>query len=678
MYRTVVEAVLAHRKMQPDHLAVAFKNNTISYGELGRLMQSMAGILHEQYLIGEGDFVMISAVSKPEYVVAYLAVQYLGAISIPVDKSAKAASILDIYQYVNPKIVLMDGKIFDEDVSVISLKGLYEEALEYDENTVSISYKTPSDDSLSEILFTTGTTGKPKGGMLSIGNTYASTQNTIHGVGLEASDIELVPLPLNHSVGMRVMRSLLYLGATIVLQNGFIFAKDLEKNINTYHCTGIVTVPASLEMVYRQMQDHFSDIMGQLRFIEVGAGSLSYGMKRKLLDLLPNTRIVNTWGSTETGGAIFLDVSDNPDKLESLGCPIEGVEVNTVDISGKEVNAHDIDTAGRMVLRGPMNMLGYYKMPELTGKTLVDGWLYTNDLIYKDKDGFVYMLGRADDIINVGGEKVSPIEVENIASEFEGVRECACIGVDDPDGILGRVPVLFVVTEGNYFDEDKMICFLSERIEKYKMPHQYIQIGELPRNQMKKIDRRALAKLWNPEDNDKLMNEVVCNILSRRSVRDFTEEQISREKLEIILQCGYYAPSGHNMQTWRFTIIQDVDKIQKLREMISRVAEGNKVNFYGFNNPTTLILISNDRRNHNGIQDSSCAAENIMLAANSYGIGSVWNNALHQISDVPEIREILNSYGIPEEHIVWVAIAMGYPKEPGKLLAKKTNVVNWV
>ncbi len=677
MYRTIVEAVLSHGQEQPEHLAVAFKKNTVTYEELCAKMKGMAAILHEQYQIGREDFVMLSAVSKPEYIVAYLAVQYLGAVSIPVDKSAKVDSILDIYNYVHPKLILLDGKILGEGVPVISLKELYAKSREEDPDQAPV-YQAPSDDSLSEILFTTGTTGKPKGGMLSIGNTFASTQNTIHGVGLEPSDVELIPIPLNHSVGMRVTRSLLYLGATIILQNGFTFAKELENNIETYHCTGLVTVPASLEVVYRQMQEHFSEIMGKLRFIEAGAGSLSLGMKQKLLQELPDTKIINTWGSTETGGAIFLNLSEHPDKLESLGRPIDGVEVKTVDMEGHEVAAHDIDSAGRMALRGPMVMMGYYGMSELTAETLVDDWLYTNDLVYKDEDGFIYMLGRADDIINVGGEKVSPVEVENIASGYEGAQECACIGVDDPDGILGRVPVLFVVPEGNSFDENEMIRYLSDRLEKYKMPYCYRQLTELPRNQMKKLDRRALTAMWEKSQNDDLMNDSINNILSRRSIRDFTEEQIPKEKLDMILQCGYYAPSGHNMQTWRFTVIQDTDEIQALKELISQAAKENDVNFYGFNNPTTLILISNDRRNPNGIQDCSCAAENIMLAANSYGIGSVWNNAIHTLCDVRGIREKLDSYDIPKGHIVCTIIAMGYPKEPGKLLAKKTNVIKWV
>lgn len=678
MYQTIVEAVLAHARQMPDKLAVGFKKNRITYGQLAVQMKSMAMVLKECCSVQKGDFVMLSGVSKPDYIVGYLAVQYLGAVSVPIEKTAKTENILDVYEYTQPRVVLADGKILSEEIRACSLKELYTEALERSGEQEEIAPAARTDSEVAEILFTTGTTGKPKGTMLTVGNIYAITHNNRDGVGIQPSDCELIPLPLNHSLGLRVLRTLLYVGATVVLQNGFTFAQEIEKNINDFGCTGMVIVPASMEVIYRQMQDKFPEIMGKLRYMEVGAGSLGYDMKKKLTKVLPDTHIVNTWGSTETGGVIFLEVSKYPDKFTALGKPISSAELKVVDEEGKEIRATDIDTAGRMILQGPMQMAGYFNMPEATSQTLVDGWLYTNDIVYTDEDGFVYMMGRADDIINVGGEKVSPIEVENIAQEYEGVVECACIGVDDPEGILGRVPVLFVVPESSGYNEEEFSKFLAGRMERYKLPQQYVIISELPRNRMKKLDRKALYKLWETGTDEKLMNEAVRNILTRRSVREFKEQEIPKEYLDMILQCGYYAPSGHNMQTWRFTVVRGKEQIDRFKEVAARVAGEKKAHFYGLNQPDTLILVSNDRRNADGVQDSSCAAQNMMLAANSYGIGSVWINVLMTISDEPEVRELLRGYGIPDSHIVWSTIAMGYPAGEGKLLAKKTDVIGWV
>lgn len=671
---TLVTKVLTYGDIQADKKAICFKDVTVSYGELKKRIAGMASLLHGMG-IGKGHRVMLGAVSKPEYIVGLLAIQYIGAITVAIDKFAKPDNIQDIWKMTQADIFLVDGKKLPEGIKTVSFKQLYEKSISEQEY---LDYIEPDEEQLCELLFTTGTTGKPKGAMLSYRCICANMLNTCTGIGMRDDDIVLNPLPLNHSFGMRVLRSTLYLGATVVLQNGFTFAKEIEKNIEQHHCTAMVCVPASLEVIYRQMQDQFAPIISQLRYIEFGAGSVSVDMKKKLLRLLPNTQLFNTWGSTETGGAVFLDITNHSDKLASIGRPLEGIEVKAVDLDGNEVAAKDMDTAGRMLLRGSMRMEGYWNEPELTDETIRDDWLYTNDLIYIDEDGFVFMLGRVDDIINVGGEKVSPIEVENIAQEYDAIKECACIGVNDPEGIVGQVPVLYVVAESGMADEDALLKYLADRMEKYKLPQEFIQVDELPRNKMQKLDRKALHRMYEERGSVDLMNPAICNLLARRSVREFTDQPIDNRILDMILKTGYYAPSGHNMQTWKFTVLKSQDKIKQLKEITRAKAKEKKVHFYGFENPQILILVSNDRRNKDGIQDASCAAENMMLAAQSYGIGSVWLNPLMTLCDEPEIRELLDSYQLPEQHIVWAAVALGYPKMPGKLLAKKENVVKFV
>lgn len=683
MYQTIVEAVLRHGEEMPEKLAAGFKKSKITYGALCRQMKVFASRLKDSYHIKKGDRVMLSAVSKPDYIVAWLAVQYLGAVSIPLDKTAKAANILETCGFFEPTLLLTDVRLDnagDLKAPKASLKGLYADAVQAAEDVegADLPYQLPERDTVAEILCTTGTSGKPKGAMLTYGNIYAGTQSNWHGIGMLESDRILIPLPLNHSFGMRVMRTALYIGASVIIQNGFSFVKELETNITEYECTGLVSVPASIETVYRQMQDQFAVIMGRLRYMEFSAGSLSVNMKKRLVKELPDTVIHNTWGSTETGGAIYLNVSGHPDKIMSIGKPMDGVELKVVDAQGNAIEARDVNTAGRMALRGEMQMAGYYHEPEQTAETLVDGWLYTNDMVYEDSDGYVYMLGRADDIINVGGEKVSPVEVENVAAEFEEIRECACVGVDDPEGIYGKVPVLYVVPEGTEFHEAELSKFLAGRMERYKLPRHFVLVPTLPRNRMNKLDRRELLRLWQERGSREMMNETVRTILNRRSIREFEDREIPKADLEMILQCGIYAPSGHNMQTWRFTVIQNQAEIARLKETAARISKEKNVYFYGFQNPNAVILVSNDRKNRNSIQDSSCAAENIMLAAQSYGIGSVWINAFYQISDEPGMREIWNGYGIPDSHIVWVGVLLGYPLRPGKLLAKKTDVVKWI
>ena len=678
MFQTLVQAVLHHTENIPEKLAVGFKATEITYAELGKQIQSAAAILKSEFAVSPSDKVMLSAVSKPEYIVILLAIQYLGAVAIPCDKSALEANITEIYHFSESKLLISDARIKDTAVNKISLNKLYEQILSYGDTDYP-EYTAPDKDSTAEMLFTTGSTGTPKGVMLTYGNVYAITQNMLAGMVIKPSDVVLIPLPLNHSFGMRDLRTMLYIGGTVVLQNGFTFQKELINNLETYHCTAFVSAPAPMERLYRQMGDEFASIFGGLGWIEISSGSLSYGMKKKLAERLTGTTIYNTWGSTETGGAVFLNASKYPDKLSSLGKPVNGVKLKVVDSNGKEIQAKDINSAGRMILQGDMQMAGYFKLPDVTAQTLVDGWLYTGDMVYTDEDGFVYMLGRADDIINVGGEKVSPVEVENIASEFEQLQECACVGVPDPDGIMGQIPVLFYVLNGSaQLDLKALVRFLAERMEAYKMPQKFIHVAELPRNHMNKLDRAAMQRLWTDIGDIDLMNPVMNAILSRRSTRNFTEQRIPRAVLEMIVRAGIQAPSGHNMQAWHFTVIRNKDKIHELKALMQKVADEKRAFFYGMNNPDAVILISNDRRNDFGIQDSSVAAENIMIAAQSYGIGSVWIDVLKKIGNESEIREMLTELGVPTKHDVWTAIALGYPAEEPKAIARKKDVVNWV
>lgn len=495
MYDTIVDAVRAHAESAPDRLAIAMKRMTLTYGELYSRVRAAAGVLSHAYGVRGGDMVMLTAYSKAEYAVAFLALQYLHAVTVPVDKLAKPGSVYDLCDFIHPRLIITDAKLDESHGRLLSLKRLYAEMLEAD-GAAGPEYELPDMDALAEILFTTGTTGRPKGVMLTYGNIRANTRNMGEGIGMNAEDRILVPLPLNHSLGLRSFRLAMYVGAAVILQNGFAFERDLTSNLTGYGCTAMVSVPVTMEMLLNQMQDRFGEVFSGLRYIEIGSGSLAHDTKRRLLRLLPGAQLHNTWGSTETGGAIFLNFSEHPDKLTSIGRPLEGIDFMIVDECGKPVKARDIESAGRMILRGPMRMAGYYAAPELTAEAIVDGWLYTNDIAYQDEDGYVYMLGRADDIINVGGEKVSPLEIENAAQAFGQVRECACIGVKDPDGALGEYPVLFVVPADGALDEEQLSRFLSDSLEKYKLPRRYALIGELPRNRMLKLDRKALKRIW--------------------------------------------------------------------------------------------------------------------------------------------------------------------------------------
>ena len=514
---TLVNCVLELSESQPEKTALIFRKEKLSYGEFGRRIRTAAALLAKRG-VKRGDRVLYTAMSKMETFVFLLGIQYLGATAVPTDKIGKAEHELSLYDDAEAALLLTALKIKDipSGKQIVTQKEFLTELKEA-ENTVDVPpYEFPDKEDYAEILFTSGTTGKPKGVILSFRAVWDILNNTKNGIGIRGDDVVLMPLPLHHSLALRVCRATLVAGGTLVLQNGFAFAKETEQNQLTHACTGMVAVPVSMELLRGQMQEHFYEIMGRFRFIEVGSGALSVEQRKRLSRMLPDTQITNTWGSSETGGVMFTyvhDVAENEERVSTLGLPIAGAEVmflangadsdaqlhETAEASCKAERSligRNRDNPGRLAIRGDMVMSGYYGRPDETADALRDGWLVTNDLCYSDEEGYLFMLGRSDDIINIGGEKLSPLEVENIASEYEGAGEYACIGVPDPDGILGHVPVLFVGKCREDYSAVELRKYLATRLERIKIPARIIEVEELPRNRMQKLDRRAIAALY--------------------------------------------------------------------------------------------------------------------------------------------------------------------------------------
>lgn len=173
-----------------------------------------------------------------------------------------------------------------------------------------------------------------------------------------------------------------------------------------------------------------------------------------------------------------------------------------------------------------------------------------------------------------------------------------------------------------------------------------------------------------------MQNEVLNNILTRRSTRAFKEEQIKDEELEMILKAGIYAPSGMNRQSWQFTVVQNKEKLKELAKVIrEELGRDEGYNFYA---PPTLIMLSNDRDNTNGLADCACALENIFLMANSLGIGSCWINQLKTICDNEKVRKLLNELGIPQNHIVWGMAAIGYIEKETPVHERRDGIIKYV
>ena len=499
MYNTVLEAVLAHEKNIPGKIAVVDEAGRVTYRELAALTRRAANVLWKRG-VREGDRVMIAAAPGVRYVAAYLALHYVGAIALPFDRNAAASAVAWMERTFDVKHILFeDGAEHaagQTSASVCTLQALIPDGA--DEAAFPARQAHP--DAIATIIFTSGTTGEPKGVMLSNRNIRAVIDVSINGQSLNDDDRVLIPLPLHHVFGMRVLRAVLLRGATVVLANGFSSVKILYNFITMEHCTGICCNPAALALLYQQTKGELHQLLGSLRYIYSASAPLPLDMKKRLLADLPVTQIINSYGSTEAAGIIYIDYRAENGRLDSIGKPAPGVAARIVDDQYRET-AGGREHPGRLAIRGDVVMAGYWQNGKPSRETIVDGWLITSDVAYIE-DGFVYLLGRADDMINTGGKKTAPVEIENAVSAFPGVSECCCVAA--PDAVLGSVPVVFVVPHNREeFREEALYRHLAGMLEKYKMPRRIIPLDAIPKNHMGKYERKKLTELLKTTEEER-------------------------------------------------------------------------------------------------------------------------------------------------------------------------------
>ncbi len=494
--KTVIDYIFENAEEHGDKSAVTDRKTTLSYGMLAEKVPVIAGYIRT-IGVKKGDRVIIEAVSGCDYVLVYLALQYIGAVTAPVERGIKP----ELLEYLAD---ITDAGLFICHTELSSAKvrsKTYSDILRNAESwNVSIAADTGEKDSPSEIIFTTGTTGKPKACFHTIKNISANTENTVSGMNMLGSDCVLIPLPLNHSFGMRVLRAVFETGASAVVQSGAVFFDAIRKSIADNHCTAMVCVAATMESILREAGDEaVKEVFYGLRYIEFSAGAAPVHLREKLVELLPDTHIHNTWGSSESGGCVFIDVSERPDKMTALGKSIGGTILEMwSDEKNDFIDEYGPEHTGRLAIYGDMIFSGYWNQPELYSDAVRDGWLITKDMVWRDKDGYFYMLGRADDIINVGGEKVAPSEIEEIAQNISDIGDCACVGVADEDGVLGQIPVLFYTERaGAKVDIERLKGEFARKVGLMKAPRHFVRLDEIPRNYMKKKDYKLLKnEIW--------------------------------------------------------------------------------------------------------------------------------------------------------------------------------------
>jgi fatty-acyl-CoA synthase len=481
-------------RLRPDHPAVVFGEEVMTHAQLHDRAARVASVLAQRG-VQPGDRVALLLRNRIEFVEALLACHRLAAIAVPINfrlapdeidyilaDSGAAALIADLPRAeVTVPIMLQVGPDYEAAVAGASPRHHVPELL---------------DDGVALMCYTSGTTGRPKGALLTHRNLVASTLSWIHEMRAGQDDVWLSGQPLFHIGGINGLLPFLVLGATVIITPSTTFDPEaMLRMIEAHAVTMCIFVPTQWAAICASAAVTQVD-PEQLRVAMWGASSAPRQILEAMGFAFPRAAIVSAYGQTEMSGATtLLKGPDSTRKMGSVGKPMLGVEMRVVDDDLRDVPAGEV---GEIVYRGPNVMGGYHRRLEATREAFAGEWFHSGDMARFDDDGYLWLVDRKKDMIISGGENVYPAEVERVLLDHPAVADVAVIGVPHPRWV--ETPVAFVVPRGPVDpDEGELIAHCRQHLAGYKKPSAILVVGELPRNAAGKVLKRQLRGTYSDQ-----------------------------------------------------------------------------------------------------------------------------------------------------------------------------------
>ena len=499
---------------QPTKTAYHFMGRDTSYAEFDQSISRFASALQELG-VEKGDHVAFLLGNSPHFLISLYATMRLGATAIPINpiytpdeisyiiqnSDAKAVIALDMllplvekaagaFPSVSTYVICETTPDVGEKIAALP-DGVRAKVKPFTQLLMSASPDVlpveinPEDNAV--ILYTSGTTGRPKGAMLTHGNLFSNARDTADYLGFTPVDKVLATLPVFHIFALTVVvNAPLLKGATVLLvprfspQEVFDMARDQQATI-------FAGVPTMYNFLYQFPEANVEDF-STIRIAISGGSSLPVALLHNFEEKY-NVRISEGYGLSEASPVTCFNPLDRDRKPGSIGTSIINVENRVVNEFGDDVAVGEV---GELIVRGPNVMKGYYKMQEETEATIRNGWLYTGDLARIDEEGYIYIVDRKKDLVIVGGYNVYPREVEEVLFAHPGVVEAAVIGL--PDVNFGEAVHAYVVVKDESVTADDLHVYCAKHLAKYKIPRQFEFLEELPKNTTGKILRRSLKE----------------------------------------------------------------------------------------------------------------------------------------------------------------------------------------
>ena len=408
-----------------------------------------------------------------EHLVAFYGIQAAGSVAILAEATAPEERLAELSEQFVAEILPVEYVLGEQEAAFVP----------------------PNPERVACVILTTGTTGKSKGVMSSFRCRFCGADNVRYTYEITPEDVALIPQVLSHSGGLRRLEAMLVSGGTAVIMGAAMLFGNVFGAIKKYHCTILQFVPAQVAQILNRAEKLLLEIAPQIRIVSVGSAVIPEHDKERLRQLLPSVRLFNDFGSTEAVGSAYFEWSAYPPKPNCVGVESLHSKIVFLNDEGAVIENCTKDNPGIIATEGGTLMSGYLNAPELTAEVMKDGRVLSADLGYRGEDGMIYILGRKDDIIVSGGNKISPAEVEDAVLLLPGVKECAC--VPKPDSVMGQMPALFIAWEKESLMPLEVSTLLGYKLDKFKVPRpeNIFMVDALPRTPgTGKIIKRELVE----------------------------------------------------------------------------------------------------------------------------------------------------------------------------------------
>ncbi len=502
-----------HAQATPEFSACIHENEIVSYGEMERQANRLAHLLQELG-VRRGDRVALLLENSSAYIAAYYGVLKCGGVTVAMYATTTAKTLSYILNDCEVGVVLTQSKqlaLFDT-LETQPLKRRAIVLLDSDGEAGDAAGKNRSwkiiaspqlaqqpdtpldlpliDLHLASIIYTSGSTGDPRGATLSHLNVVTNTRSIVSYLGLTAQDRIMVVLPFPYVYGKSLLNTHFAVGATVIIDNRFVFPNVMLKTMQEKAATGFAGVPSTYAILLGKSAVRKMEFPA-LRYLMQAGGAMAPALIREVMEIFHGKKIFIMYGATEAAARLsYLPPEDLPRKVGSIGKAIPNVELRLIKDGGDEAGP---DEVGEIVARGANIMQGYWNQPEETNAVLTAHGFHTGDLGRMDDEGFFYVVGRKRDMIKSAGNRVSAKEIEEIILEHPSILETAVIGV--PDQYIGEAICAFVVPKnGAFVIPEEVITFCKTRLPEYKAPRTVMMRESLPKNASGKIMKEELRQ----------------------------------------------------------------------------------------------------------------------------------------------------------------------------------------